>query len=324
MANPSVSLTTLSRELGLYYEARLEELRIGYIADQVFPVKDVRLPAGTFKKLPIEEILRVEPDLKRTPGSGYWRSSWQFTEDSYMTYDRGAEEPIDDDEEAMYSDFIELSREATNRLVHLILQEKEIRVAAAVMNTSIYTGGTLTQALGNGQWSSGTSTPITDLKLAADKMFANTGIYPDTLIINRPTFRTLRQHPDIVSQIVSSGAGDQARTRDVTTQQLAQVLDFDRVLVGGGAKNTAGIGATASIANVWPSHAMVCKVATTSDMREPCIGRQFHWAGSGSQMGGQIKVYREEAIRSDVVRVRHYSGEKLIHPEMGVMIQSVI
>lgn len=324
MASPSVSLTTLSRELGLYYEARLEELRAGYIADQVFPVRDVMLPSATFKKIPIEEILRVEPELKRSPTSGYWRSSFQFTQDSYITYDRGAEELVDDDEAAAYSEFIDLAREATNRLVHVVLQEKEMRVAATLMDTTVYTGGTLTQSLGNGQWSAAASTPITDIGNAQEKFFTNTGIYPNTLVINRKTFRALRQHPDIVAQVVSAGAGDQARTRDVTTQQLAQVLDVDRVLVGGGAKNTAGIGAAATIANVWPNHAMLVQVATSSDMREPCIGRQFHWSGSGSSTGGQIKVYREEAIRSDVVRVRQYSGEKLMHTEMGIMIQSVI
>lgn len=323
MASPSVALTTLARELGTYFEARLEELRADYIADMVFPVMDVLLPSASFKKVPIEELLTVEPELKRSPSTGYWRSTFQFEQDSYMTYDRGAEEPIDDDEEAMYADFISLSQAATNRLAHIILQEKEKRIAATVMDTGVFTGA-LSQAVTNSAWDVANSTPVDDIRIAGDKMFTNIGLYPSTLIINRKTFRVLRNHPQVVAQIESTGAGDQARTRDVTTAQLAAVFDVDRVLVGGGAKNTNAVFGGLTIASVWPNHAMLCQTATTNDIQEPCIGRQFHWARSGSRPGGSISVYREEGIRSDVVRNRMYSGEKLIHPQLGMLIPSVI
>ena len=136
MPSPSTVLTTLSRELGLYYEARLEELRADYIADVVYPVKEVRLPAATFKKIPIEQLLEVPSDLRRAPGSAYWRSTFKFEQDSYMTYDRGNEDPIDDSEQAAYSEFIDLAKEATDRVLHKILQDKETRVASSVMDVA--------------------------------------------------------------------------------------------------------------------------------------------------------------------------------------------
>lgn len=323
MASPSVALTTLARELGMYFEGRLQDLRVGYIGDLVFPVMNVQLPAATFKKLPIEEILTVNPDLRRSPATGYWRSSFQFTEDSYMTYDRGAEQPIDDDESAMYADFMDVARVATDRLAHMITEERERRIAATVMDTAVFTGAT-ESALGAGQWDVANSTPVDDILAASQKMFTNSGIYPNTLIISRPVYRVLRTHAQVVAQITSSGAGDQARTRDVSTAQLAAVFDVDRVLVGGGATNTAGAIGGLTISNVWPNHALLCQVATTNDIQEPCLGRQFHWGRSGSQSGGRLQVYRDESIRSDIVRVREYTGEKLIHAEMGMMIKTVI
>lgn len=323
MANPSVALTTLSAELGLYYEARLAELRQDYIADRVMPVREVKVAAGTFKKIPMEEILRVEPDLKRSPSSGYWRGTWQFVQDSYTTYDRGAEELIDDDESAMYSDFVDLAYEATERLVNIILMEKEMRIAATLMDTGVYTGA-LAQAVTNSYWSVSTSTPVTDVRLGADKFFANTGYMPDTLVISRQTFRALQTNPQVVNQITSEGAGNIARTQDVSASQMAVCFDVERVLVGGGAKNTAALGASPTIAHLWPKHAMLLKTARTSDMREPCIGRQFHWGQSGSNPNGAINVYRSEEVRSDVVRCRMYSGEKRIHTEMGLLIPNVL
>ena len=316
---PGTTLKTLSRELGLYYEARLEELRGDYIADQVFPVQNVRLQAGTYKKIPMEEILRYNAELRRAPGAGYLRSVTQFTEASYVTYDRGKEEPIDDGESAAYSEFIDIAKVATGRALHDILADREARVAAALMDTSVFTGS-LAQALGNGAWSSAASTPIADVRAAADKMFINSGYYPDTLVISRQTFRKLQEHADIIAQVTSSGAGDQARTRDITRQQMAQIFDVDQVLVGGG----PSMGSAGTIGHIWPKHAMVCKVARSMDMSEPCIGRQFHWPGDGSSASGTVDVYRSEEIRSYVVRARIYDCEQRIHNEMGVMIANAI
>ena len=319
MPSPSTVLTTLSRELGLYYEARLSELRADYIADMVFPVKEVRLQSATFKKIPIEEILNVPSELRRAPSSAYWRSTFQFTEDTYQTYDRGNEDPIDDSEQAAYSDFIDLAQEATQRVLHKILQDKEMRVAAALMDVATYTGtGSLNQAVTASTWNVTSSKPITDVRLAADKMFANVGIYPNTLVISRPVFRALQVHPDVINAITSAGAGDQARVRDITRQQMAAVFDVDSVVVGGGAKRSS------TISHIWGNHAMVCQVATSGDMREPCIGRQFHWAADGSSSSGTVEVYREENTRSNVVRARMHSGEKRIHTEMACMVPNVL
>lgn len=325
MASTTATLKKLERDLGTYFEARLPELRIDYIADQVFPVMQTRLASGVFKRVNIEEILRLEPELKRSPSTGYWRSSQQFTEDTYITYDRGAEEPIDDDERAMYGDFLDNGQIAVDRLIHIILQDKEKRVAAALMDFTYYNGqSTMKQDVTNSTWNISTSTPLADVELARAKFFANTGMWPNAFVISRQTFHQLRKHGEVVSSITASGAGDQARASDVTAEQLARVFGVERLYVGGGAKNTAVIGAAASISSVWPKHAMLCQIAQTNDMMEPCIGRQFHWSGSGSTSGGRVEVYRDEAVRSDIVRCREYAGEKRIHNEMGCMIPNCI
>jgi hypothetical protein len=64
-------------------------------------------------------------------------------------------------------------------------------------------------------------------------------------------------------------------------------------------------------------------VATSGDIREPCIGRTFHWAQDGSSIGGTVEQYREEQTRSNVIRVRHDVDELIILPAAGHLLANI-
>lgn len=326
MPNPSTSLATLSPQLQTFYEAAYSELSSQFIGPQVLPALNVPKQAGTFGKIPLEELLKKGTSIGRSPGSGYKRDNFQFTSDSYATVEYGVEEIIDDREAEMYADFLPAQELAAQRAAFKVLAAAEARVAAIVADFTTYNGtAAINQAVTNGQWSTlTTSTPISDVNLAVGKFYANTGMWPNAIIMNRKTFRILRQTTQVLSAIKSDGAGDRATLGDVTTGQLSAVFDIPNVIVAGGSQNTANVGAAASISNIWPDHVMVCRIATSSDMREPCIGRSFHWAADGSSMMGAIETYRDDRIRASIVRVRQDVMEKRLYTEMGVMIPSAV
>jgi hypothetical protein len=96
------------------------------------------------------------------------------------------------------------------------------------------------------------------------------------------------------------------------------------IIVNGGAKNTAKEGQSVTFDKLWSDeYAMVCRVATTSDPREPCIARTFHWDEDGSSIGGTVETYRDERIRGDVVRVRHETDEFVMYKELGHLLYNV-
>jgi hypothetical protein len=68
---------------------------------------------------------------------------------------------------------------------------------------------------------------------------------------------------------------------------------------------------------------MVCRIATSNDFREPCIGRTFHWSADGSSIGGTVESYREEQTRSDIIRVRHEVAEVTLYAEAGHLLSNV-
>jgi hypothetical protein len=323
MPSPTSSLATLRPDLATFLEFDLESEKNGYIATQVFPVIDVMSQAGNFGKIPLEQLLQQRSTV-RAPGSGYARGNWTFDKEVYATEEHGAEEPVDDREAQMYAEYFQAEQISTLRAFSSVLRNAEQRVADAVFNSTLWSGGALTTGVVD-EWDDAENCiPITDVEAAVQQIYDNSGLWANALIINRKVFRNLRNSEQIIDRIASSGAGSPTKATDITTQMLAQVFDLPYIIVAGTSRNSAREGQAASPVQIWDDeYAMVCKIATSPDMREPCIGRTFHWAQDGSSIGGTVESYRDEAVRSDVIRVRHDVDEVVLYKEAGHLLSNI-
>ena len=324
MPSPSSSLATLRPDIAeSFVEYDLEANMGGFIATEVFPVVDVRSQAGTFGKIPLEQLLQ-QRETKRAPGSGYSRSNFKFETATYATEEHGAEEPVDDREKEMYAEYFDAEVVSGMRARSAVMINAEQRVADAVFNASTWTGGDLTTAITH-EWDDATNcVPITDVEAAVQKIWDNSGLWANALIINRKVFRNLRNSDQVIERINSAGAGNPSKPSDVTVAMLSAVFDLPFIIVAGGAKNAAKEGQNADVTQVWSDeYAMVCKIATGRDFREPCIGRTFHWSADGSSIGGTVESYRDETVRADIIRVRHDVDEIVLYPQAGHLLSNV-
>lgn len=324
MPSPSNTLATLRPDLsGSFMEFDMEMDNMGFIGTKVLTPVDVPKPNGTFGILPVEEMLKVR-NTKRAPGSGYSRGEFKFETTTFACEEHGAEEPVDDKEAEMYSEYFVAEQIAAMRARRAVLANYEARVAAAVFNTSTWTGATLATSVGT-EWSNAASgTPVTDVLTAGNIIYENSGFYPNALVINRRVYRNLRNNAQVIDRIVSAGAGQAAKQGDISPELLAQVFDLDYIIIAGATKNGANEGQAASLSAFWSNeYAMLCRVATSSDIREPCIGRTFHWAADGSSIGGTAEQYREEQTRSNIIRVRHDVDELIIMPAAGHLLSNI-
>jgi hypothetical protein len=210
---------------------------------------------------------------------------------------------------------------ATRRAFDAVLRNAEQRVADATFNTTNFGAA---QTVTN-EWDDAVNaTPISDVETAVRAVYAASGMWPNALIINRKVFRNLRLVNEIQDIIAASGAGDKINAENITAQMLAQVFDLRFILVGGGTRNTAKEGQTPVFAQIWSDeYAMVARVAETSDPKEACIGRIFHWDEDGSDIGGTVESYRDETVRGDVIRVRHDSDEKVLVATLGKVLDNI-
>lgn len=325
MPSPSAALTTLRPDLaGSLMAFDLAASRAGFVAQRILPVVNVAKQAGVFGSVPLGSLLQPS-ETRRAPGSGYSRGTWTFSTTSFSCEEHGHEEPVDDRQAAMYAEYFDAELVATQRSIDAILRKAEIRVAALIYNTSTWTGSTLTTAITN-EWDDyANATPITDVMNASQRVFNGCGFHANALLLNRKQFKHACQCDDIKEAIHSQGAGQSIRMSEITPQLLASALDLDYVLVADAAYNSAKEGQTVVPAAVWSDeYMMVCRVATTNDIAEPCIGRTFHWSEDGSQPGGTIESYRDETVRSEIIRARFDVDEVVLLAAAGHLISNAL
>jgi hypothetical protein len=321
MPSPSSALSTLRPDLAASFEAfDLEADRANYIGHRVAPVLEVASQSGNFGKIPLDQLLQ-QRDTVRAPGSGYSRGKFTFTPTTYACIENGAEEPIDDREENMYANYFDAELIASQRAYNAVLRNAEQRWAAAIFNTTTWTGASLTTDISALPWATlATALPLTDVEAAVQKVYDNSGLWPNALVINRKVFRNLRNATQIIDRVKYSGYMD-TRAGNISIDAIGQAFDLN-IIVAGGSKNSAIEGQTATPAQIWSStYAMVCRVAMSNDPREPCIARTFHWAGDGSDADGRIESYRDEPVRSDVIRVRHDVAELVMYAQAGHLLK---
>ena len=325
MSSPTSSLTSYRPDIASALEEfNLAMDRQGFIGHRILPVIHTRNAGGVFGKIPIEQLLQTHT-TERAPGSGYARGNWQFTNDSFATVEHGWEEPVDENDRNVYAEWFndDVDTIAGQRAFDFVLRNAELRAAALLFNATTWTGATLTTAITN-EWDDATNaTPIVDVTAAKAKVWALTGIWPNAVILNRTVFNNLRITDEIKDAIASSGAGDRTLIRDITEAQIAQAFDVDHVLVAGSAKNTAKEGQAVSISSIWSNeYVMVARVGVTNDLKEPCVGRTFHWPGDNSDPLGYVEEYEEPQTRSQIIRVRHQVQEKVLYTECAHLLSN--
>lgn len=323
MGQPSSSLATLRPELAASLEEfDLEADRQNFVAHQIAPTFRVGIRSGTFGRIPLEQLLQ-NAETARAPGSGYSRGNFKFAPDSYACEEHGHEEPVDDVESEIYEEFFDAEVVATQRAKDVVLRNAEKRWADTLFNAATWTGSALTTALVN-EWDDLVNAdPIADIEAAVRKVWENSGLWPNTLIINRHVFRNLRRCEKLLENMLQQNFVD-VRPSKITTDVLASVFDLDRVIVAGGTKNLSAEGQAFSAGKIWSDeYAMVCRTAVTNDVKEPCIARTFWWPDHGAGVDGRIESYRDESIRGDVIRFRHQVDEKVMYVEMGHLLSNV-
>ena len=120
--------------------------------------------------------------------------------------------------------------------------------------------------------------------------------------------------------------------KKINAATLAALFDLDFVIVAGGIKNSANEGQDVTISQVWSDeYMMVCRVATSRDPQEPCIGRTFFWTGDGPNAPGTdeelaliTEEYREEGVRGSVLRARNDRQIKVMYAQMGHLLSNAI
>lgn len=317
MPAPSGSLATLRPDLASsFLEFDLDVANRGFIAAQVAPVVESRKPSGTFGIVPVAQLM-VPVNTKRAPGGGYSRGKFTFDDVAFSCEEHGFEEPVDDREALMYADYFSAETIAAARARDNVLKNYEERMAALIFNATTWAAATT-----NGSnWNATTGTPYTDVKAAIKAIRLASGLIADTAIMDYDLYLDVLATTQIVDRIKYQGFQD-ARPSRIPPSALAACLGLDRVLVAGCVKNSATEGQAFSGATAWDkTMCMVCKLCPDNgDPKAPGIARTIHWSEDSSQIGTLVETYRDEHVRSDIVRARFDVDELVVYVSAGHLL----
>jgi hypothetical protein len=281
----------------------------GFVADLVMPRVKVKKESNLFYKYGREKF-RI-PETLRAVKTEYKRVDWTVTTDTYQCHEYGLEEPIDDRERDNADDPLDLDIDTTEYVSDLVMLDREKRVADLLTTAANFTN-TDTLA-GVEQWSDYTnSDPIDDVEVAKNAINAAIGLDPNVMVMSREVYLKLKHHPQILERIKYSQKGI------ISVDLLKAIFEIENIWIAFSLYDTALEGQTPSLSRIWGKHVLLAYITPRPGIKKMSLGYSFNTRKR------QTENYREEKIKSDVIRVSEVIDEKLVMETAGYLYRSVV
>lgn len=300
-----------------------------FVAARVFPNIPVSKQSDRYYVYNRGDFNRDEM-AERAPGTESEGSG--YTLDNTPTYFArrfSIHKDIPDEVRANADAALNPDREATAFVTHKALIRREKNFAANFFTTGkwstdftgVASGPTGSQFL---QWNDAASNPIEDIRKGKRKVRESTGREPNKLVLGRPVYDALLDHPDVIDRIkYGQTAGSPAMA---SNRLLAQLFEVDEVLVMNAIENTAKEGQTAAHSFIGGRRALLCHSATAPGLMTPTAGYTFSWTGllgAGAE-GNRIKTFRIEEKGVDRVELDMCWDQKLVANDLGYFFDAAV
>jgi len=295
-------------ELG---EAALEFIQAQdeFIGTKVLPIFPTKKKASIFPAITRESITR-DADTKRAPRGNYNRDSFQAKDRQYACEEHGLEGPLDDSEREMYASDFDAELTTVQIVTRRVLQAQEKRIAAAVFDTTTFSGSDLFTDYSAEPWDNASSDVIAQVREVREKVRKNCGMDPGTLVMSKANIDRLLANSGIKGAIQYVARLTEAEILNA----LADILGVKNIVVGKGIYNSAKEGKAFKGADIWSDdYAMVAVIGEGQRLSDPSMGRTFLWTADSPE-NATVEQYRDDAARSDIFRVRQHVDEIIIDP----------
>ena len=289
------------------------------IGTRVLPILNVPVRAGQYPSFKLKEGQLLKNDVKnRAPYSAFARGTRAFNYESYNALEYGYEEAVDDTVTADISRFFDAEVIAAKLARRKLLLAHELRVSAAVFNTSNFTStnsGTAYTTANLATFDVGQ-----DVQEAIDRLLANGESSTNLrVVIPYPVWTRIRASTKFQNRLRGVGLSTDT-ILNASTEAAAQVFGVQEVLIGRASYDSAPEGITFSSSNVWANTYIWVGSVTESSSGYFGGGAGFtlNWSEYGPAVG--VFTYRDETIKSNIVRGSHYVAEKIVNANAGQLI----
>jgi len=296
-----------------------KDYEAGLIGTQVMPILDVPVRAGQYPSFVLKEGQLLKSDVKnRAPYGSFARGTRAFNQDTYTALEYGYEEAVDDTVTLDVARFFDAEVIAAKLAKRKLLLAHELRVAAKLFDNTVFTAtnsGTAYTVANLATFDAGA-----DVQEAIDRLLAK-GESTSNLKVVVPYAVWTRIRASTKFQNRLRGAGISSDTiLNASTQAAAEVFGVAEVLIGRASYDTAPEGVAFASGNVWSNTLIWVGSVTNASAGFFGGGAGFtlNWSEYGPAIG--VSTYREEAIKSNIVRASHYTAEKVVNANAGQLI----
>ena len=291
-----------------------------FIGPAVMPPLPVDARSGTYPKIEIAggELLKAGSTARTSTGS-YGQISRTWTTDTYDCVDRGLEEAVGDTDAKDMARFFSMEAAAARLTMRNVKLDHEIRVKDAIFSTGNF-GSATNSAVA---YTTGNLTTIDfpgDVLDAIDRVEDNAQM-ANTIILSKAVFTRLSKSTKLQNWVRGQLKGN-AEMPINAANIAASFADYgiSRVLVARARYDSAKKGQAKSVSQIWPT-TYVWVGYTNPGARTPQdggAGFTFYWNAEGGLF--VTETYREESRRSNMVRVRQNTTEKVTDGTAGTLI----
>lgn len=290
---------------------------VGLIGATLLPLQNVQAKSGTYLKVELAggELLSNNA-ASRSAGSDYQRSIRSFTSANYATEEFGLEELLDDGNVQDLSRFFSYEAETARFLLRQLKLSHEKRVADL-----LWAGSTPFATADQNPAVNYTNTNIATVDVARDvaaaKLALNRlGYQPNCVAMSANVFELIRRSTLLQNQFF--GVISNTGARLLNEAEIAAALGVETLAVGRAAINSANKGKAYSGGFVVPDTRIIVGQIAGGEFTAGGIGRTLVWAADAA--GFVSESYRDEARRSNVLRVRMNTDEVVIDSNAAVRI----
>jgi len=293
-----------------------------FIAQQVYPIWMTKNKYGEFRKIKKSSGQLLASELGdstiRAPRTAYKEVDRTYEKDRFFCTDRGLTEVIDDADALDISRFFDAESTSAKLVQRNMAIAYEKRVADSCFNPVIWGAKEAAVAY--------TEANIASLDVARDIEDAiarvqKRGEQVNTIILSRNVWKTIRRSTLLRKYLYGDYGGNKSIGKGEFATAFSESAQVN-VLIAESTYSTAKKGATvsdASLAYVWGDQYIWVGNVTGGDPNAGGAGRTMCWEEDASSLF-TVETYRDEPRRSDVIRVRQHTDEKVINENSGTLV----
>jgi hypothetical protein len=288
-----------------------------FIGERVLPAAPVAVKSGQYPKLQIAaaELLTAGSTV-RAPGGKYGEVVRGWSSDTYDCVDRGLEEPVDDVVAKDVGRYFNVESAKARLCLRNMKLDHEARVAAIVMATTYFAA--TAAAVAYTEANIATINFVRDVLDAIERVNDN-GAQANTIVLSSTVLNRIKRSTLLQNFVRGSLPGD--ITLNITANAIAAAFadnGITQCLVGRARVNSAKKGQAYAASSVWGTTYIFVGDVKAGDPGMGGAGRTLVWSEDGGLF--TTETYRDEARRSNMVRVRQNTAEKIIDATSGTLV----